>query len=417
MAAAEVLLALVQSAVAAGAKGVTIESTPYSTVFMHDGDTPSEREIADMLLGGVAVALEPPPNATLESLTSSSASRPAPESPARASGSPNSAAGSPARSRTRRALGVALGVAVAAGCSVDFNVHHGPHIVRVEAHGARTLVDPRLGAGIAAHWSVRVVIRQMPFRFGADTALLRERACFAPIKIILNELPVNAQRFGERTLSWGDYLRGRGIAVALPPPFFRASFPRRRHVIEIRWLLERPDGLMDVGERRLPLHGLGLPLPARACMSLERYWGEETWPRVDDVAVRGTAQRFRRTFGFVQEDGEAWHVAVYRAATVRLADPSLASRLRWVCDGVVMAPETMDHVPGLDILACADGAAVDDSFLRLVRDGAYDEMIGALHERLDAVDRVLEVKFRGRTADDRVATALSGRSGARLLGR
>ena len=365
----EYLLRLVQVGVAAAARRVTIEGSRYGTAFMHDGTCLEDGALADLLLG------RPLPSETR-------------------------------LHRSTRALAAALDACLCAGAKVELNVRRESNVVHVEMDGSGCTVDASRAGRFAAHWDLRVVVKGMRVPFGEDVCLVRERCRYAPASMVVDERPINVGRVGGPPLAFSDVLLGRCIACVLPFPFLVGLYPRHRHVVEIRWLPVDPQA-----------SGIGLPQPADANLAYERAWDEQTWPLLDDPGLtRPDAERNRHRRSFLIPDGDDQRrIGVYQGVMSLRPRGDAPSRMLLTMDGVCVEEGDLDGVRGVDVVVAADALGTDASGLRPLHDGAWSAVMGEVRERAALLERALSYEFEGADRDLRVAHALSGRAGARIL--
>lgn len=363
------LLKLVQAGVAAGARRITIEGSRYGTTFMHDGAVPSGEALADLLLG------RPLPSVTRQD-------------------------------RSLRALADGLDACLDSGATVEVNVRREDSVVHAELSQGGCVVDPTRAGRLSAHWDLRVIVKDMKIPFGDDVRLVRERCRYAPSAMMVDERPLNIARFGGPPLGFTDMLLGRATTCLLPPPFMVGCYPRGRHVVDIRWLLVSPDAC-----------GIALPQPADACLTYERAWDEQTWPRVDDPGItRSDADRNRHRRSFIIPDGEDQRrIGVYQGIFAMRARDDAPSRMVLVMDGVNVEDGPFEGVPGVDVVLAVDDLTSDESRLCLLDDAAHAAIVDEVRNRAGLLERVLGYEFEGADRSTRVAHAISGRAGARVL--
>ncbi|NDD30817.1 MAG: hypothetical protein EB084_21380 [Proteobacteria bacterium] len=366
------LLKLAQHSVASGARRLLLEGSGYATTFMHDGVSMGADALVDLLMGRL---------------------------PARDSRA----------SRALVALADAIDTALTHGASVELNVRHDETVIRVVMREGTCEIEPRAGGRIAAHWSMRVMVKGMQVDKRRAVEAVRQRCRHAPAMVIIDEKLANATTFGGSPLGLTDVVRGRFVTCLLPMPHGLGLYARDRHVVELRWLPTEPDA-----------GGICLPQPAMGCLSLERVWDEQTWPLVDDPALNRSdveRNRVRRSYVIPTGDENPLRIGVYRGVTALRPRDDGPARLTLVMDGVIVREEVLtDAVSGVDAIMAVDALDLERATMAVREDGAFEEALGTIRERVGLLERVLAYEFVGDARPARVAHALSGRAGARLLG-
>lgn len=368
--AAQYILRLAQCGVAAGARRVTIEGSRYGTVFMHDGAAPSADALADLILG-----------------------RPLPRD-GRAE-------------RSVRALADGIAACLAHGAAVELNVKGDGAIVRVEMGPDGVTVDPGLAGSLASHWDVRVRVKGLPIAFGEEVRLVRDRCRLAPAMVVVDERPINLAQFGGAPLKVTDLMRGRCITCAIGLPFMLGAYGRDRHVVEVRWLPVAPD-----------IGGIGLPQPSRANLVYERVWDEPSWPRLEDPGCTHSdteRNRCRRSFVIPMGDEEQRRVGVYRGVAVLHPRLDAPSRQVLVMDGVTVEEAALDAGSAVETVLAVDELPTDDGGLLPLHGGAYLSTLEEMRGQVAVLDRVLSFDFVGVDRSARLAHAITGHPGARVL--
>lgn len=337
----ELVLDLVQSAVAAGARTVSID--PGWISFSHDGTPPTDAQLEDIQM---AVLTDPKTR----------------------------------HGRAVQALGAAANTALLRAGSVQIVCWRNGRGTQADVgqSGVRLTTPAAANGG----WTTRVVARGTSIT-SADIQRQLTRCRFAPIPIYCDRKLINADQLGGpgRIPFWKPVTRGIAVpALGMAKRYYHLG----HHVIELRWLCEDDDD---------PRMSIGYPSNATHC--IERLWDEPLWPVHLQTRAHAAAHPRNASRRFWDVPRHSRHAA-YRCVIGLQADLQARTEVFFVRDGVVLdEPRDIPLVSGFRAVIAVDHLHTDMSRLRIVDDGPYARVREDLSNRMNAVHGILQDMFAG----------------------